>query len=212
MRRLTSIVALNQTGVIGCKNALPWRLKTDMAFFKAQTMGNVVIMGRKTFDSLGRRPLPGRYNVVVSHDFGLMPAFETFAAATGIAEALSAAENAPRKFKEIFVVGGQTMYEQFSDIVDRYLLTVVDKVVEDGDTVFDEKLVAGAEWISTPIQAVLASTSDEADFTITELARPRTDARRLRRSAMIKTPNQRAGLGQPRRDMIKLQPAMSALF
>ncbi len=212
MRRLTSIVALNQTGVIGCKNALPWRLKTDMAFFKEQTFGNVVIMGRKTFDSLGRRPLPGRYNVVVSHDFGLMPTSETFAAATGIAEALRAAENAPRKYKEIYIVGGQTMYHQFSEIVDRYLLTVVDKVVSDGDTYFDEKLVSGIEWASKPLQAVVASMSDEAAFTITELSRARTEARRQQRTEMTTNIHKRIEPSPARREVMKLQPAMSALF
>jgi dihydrofolate reductase len=73
LRSLTSIVAVNRDGVIGRRNGLPWRLRTDMKFFREQTLDNVVIMGRKTFDSLGRGALPRRYNIIISGHFALFP-------------------------------------------------------------------------------------------------------------------------------------------
>ncbi|CAN5152269.1 hypothetical protein BH09PSE3_BH09PSE3_17720 [soil metagenome] len=188
MRRITSIVALNLDGAIGCRNALPWRLRTDMAFFREETRGNIVIMGRKTYDSLGRKPLPGRFNIILSHHFGLLESAPDLAGATGIAEALAVAETAPDHFREIFIVGGQTMYEQFAPLVDRYLITVVNKSVANADTFFDKNLIESKEWQSHLLRSVEASEGvDEASFTIEELTRERTGARLESRQQMIDT-------------------------
>jgi len=188
MRRLTSIVAVNKQGVIGARNSLPWRLKSDLAFFKAETNGNVVIMGRKTFDSLGRRPLPGRFNIVVSHEFRMFPSTDTCVAATGIGEALAAAERAPKLFGEAFVIGGQSMYEQFAALVDRYLITVVDKVVPDGDTYFQDNLLGSlTDWDRTERMLGSANdTGDEANFDIFELVRISGEQARERRAELTR--------------------------
>ena len=216
MRRLTSIVALNQQGVIGVKNTLPWRLKTDLAFFKRETTGNVVIMGRKTFDSLGRKPLAGRFNIIVSHEFRMFPPETDCVGVTGIGEALVAAEAAPKRYREIFVVGGQTMYEQFSDIVDRYLLTIVRKDVPDGDTFFDSELI-GDETVWQ--QKSLASNDavegiDEAAFDIIELSRPRTDEISGRRAAMMSQVRPKQETRSVKREVrsASMQPALGGLF
>ena len=70
MTRIALVVARARNGVIGRDGDLPWRLKSDMAFFKQVTMGKPIVMGRKTWDSLPRRPLPGRLNIVVTRQSG----------------------------------------------------------------------------------------------------------------------------------------------
>lgn len=187
MRRLTSIVAVNKQGVIGARNSLPWKVKSDLAFFKAQTTHNVVIMGRKTFDSIGERPLPNRFNIVVSHEFRMFPSSDTCVGATGIGEALAAAENAPKAFKDIFIIGGQSMYEQFAPLVDRYLITVVDKVVEDGDTFFGDDLIGDlSAWQRTELMLGDANESgDEANFDIFQMIRAQNSDQRAKRKMLM---------------------------
>jgi dihydrofolate reductase len=168
MEHLTAIVAINHQGVIGVGNALPWRLKRDMQFFREQTMGNVVLMGRKTFDSLGRKCLPGRYNVVVTHEWDKVPEGDLCKAAAGVEDALYRATLAPRLFRGAFVIGGAAMYDQFAPYVDRYLITLVDKPVEGGDTFFappfDEH-----EWTKRLVYSHAADAENEASFTTYEL-------------------------------------------
>lgn len=144
MKRLTSIVALNKEGAIGCHNGLPWRLKTDLRFFRNQTIGQVVIMGRKTLDSMGQ-PLPNRHNVVLSHNNVLFVKTENSEVATSISEALVISDR--RKEDEVFVVGGASTYKQFSPLVDRYLITIVDKEVPDADAFFDQSIFSiESDW------------------------------------------------------------------
>lgn len=170
MRRLTSIVAVNREGVIGCGNSLPWRLKTDMRFFRETTTGNVVLMGRKTFDSLGRRCLPNRHNVVVSHSFNLFPETPDCRAASGIADALFRATLAPKTFSDVFVIGGASMYGQFAPYVDRYLITLVEKAVPEGDTFFDQEFLGNPdEWDIQKLEAIQPSPEDEASFCVFEV-------------------------------------------
>ncbi len=186
MRRLTSIVAVNKQGVIGVGNALPWRVKSDMQFFKKVTTGNVVIMGRKTHDSLGQC-LPNRHNVVVSHQFALFENTASCVLEYGIFDALLAAEKAPQSFDEIFVIGGASMYAQFSGLVDRYLITVINKAVPHGDAFFDEGIVGNdADWEIEAISAGTANSSgDEADFEIFELNARDADRRQQTRAIGI---------------------------
>ncbi|HEX8623340.1 MAG TPA: dihydrofolate reductase [Allosphingosinicella sp.] len=186
MERLTSIVAVNHEGVIGCGNALPWRLKTDMRFFRESTIGNVVLMGRKTFDSLGRKCLPRRYNVVVSHDFGLFAETSECRSAIGIEDALFRASLAPREFREVFVIGGASMYGQFARYADRYLITLVEKSVPNGDTFFDQSFLGDPDaWQINPLRSVPAGPDDEASFAIFEVtARDPEGFRHLRMQAI----------------------------
>jgi dihydrofolate reductase len=134
---LTLIAAVARNGVIGKDNALPpWRLPGDLKRFKALTMGNPIVMGRKTWQSLGR-PLPGRLNIVVTRD----PDFEASGAAIvhSVEEALAVAAEAP----EVFVIGGAEIYALTLPRASRLQLTEVDADF-DGDTYFPDW--ARREW------------------------------------------------------------------
>ena len=111
------IAAVAENGVIGRDNALPWRLKADLAHFKATTSGHPVLMGRKTWESLGR-PLPGRRNLVVTRD----PAYSASGAEVFVSpEAALAAAGATK----VFVIGGAEIYRQLLGRADVLMLTEV---------------------------------------------------------------------------------------
>lgn len=122
------IVAMDRNRVIGIDNRLPWRLPTDLKRFKLITMGKPLIMGRKTYDSIGR-PLPGRQNIVITRDRhfdapGCMVVNSVDAALTAAAEA-----------DEVMVIGGGRIYELLLPRAGRLYLTLLDTEV-DGDTYF----------------------------------------------------------------------------
>ena len=127
--RIALIAALADNGVIGKDGDLPWHIPEDLKHFKAVTMGKPIIMGRKTFTSIGK-PLPGRTNVVLTRK-------EDFAAdgvqvVHSLAEAFSAAQ---AEAEEIMVIGGAQVYEEALPRADRLYLTYVHQTVE-GDTYF----------------------------------------------------------------------------
>jgi dihydrofolate reductase len=125
---LSIIVAAADNGVIGSGNQLPWRLPDDLKRFKALSLGKPIVMGRKTFDSIGR-PLPGRLNIVISRQPGLeIPGCRVV---TSIDEALAAAQPAP----EIVIVGGADIYRQILPRVQTIHLTRVHAEIA-GDAVF----------------------------------------------------------------------------
>ncbi len=127
---LVLIAAVARNGTIGRDNTLPWRLKADLAHFKAVTSGHPIMMGRKTWESLGR-PLPGRRNVVLTRNAGYQASgAEVF---TDPAEALTALVAATR----IFVIGGAELYCQMLPDADRLFLTEIQADVE-GDARFPE--------------------------------------------------------------------------
>lgn len=189
MRQLTSIVALNEDGAIGAGNALPWRIRTDLRFFRQTTLGHVVIMGRRTFDSLGKG-LPGRTNIVVTHNFGLFPETQDCRCSGGIVEALALADRlSSRPRREVFIVGGASMYEQFAPYVDRYLITEVKKDVPDADTFFQADVIGDhREWHWNVIQAgeTNLAEGDEADFQIFEALAKDPTAFRIARNGALK--------------------------
>lgn len=130
MGRLSIIAAVAANGVIGRANGLPWRLAGDLKFFKATTLGHHMIMGRRTFDSVGK-PLPGRTTVVVTRD----PAFgapEVIVVAS-VEDALKVAANDD----EPFICGGAEIYRQTIHRADRMYITQIHADVE-GDTYFPE--------------------------------------------------------------------------
>ena len=122
------IVAASQNGVIGKNNRLPWKLPADLKRFKQLTMGHPVIMGRKTFESIGK-PLPGRTNIVVTHQAGFQACGAL--AAHSLEEALRLCENT----EEVSVIGGASIYEQALPLADRIYLTLIHQDFE-GDTTF----------------------------------------------------------------------------
>lgn len=124
------IVAYSTNRTIGRDNALPWRLPGDLAHFKRTTMGCPVIMGRKTWESLGR-PLPGRRNIVITRQAGYQ--------ATGVetATSLDQALEMTRDSAEVFVIGGAQIYEQSLNVASKVVATEVHAIVE-GDAFFPE--------------------------------------------------------------------------
>jgi dihydrofolate reductase len=126
--RLTLIAAVARNGVIGQDNALPWRLPEDLKRFKALTMGHPIVMGRKTWESLGR-PLPGRNNIVITRDKNYRA--EGASVVHTIDEALVAAQDAT----EVFVIGGAEIYTITLPRADCLQLTELDADV-DGDVRF----------------------------------------------------------------------------
>lgn len=129
MRSVSLIAALAANGVIGANNALPWRLPEDLKHFRALTLGHPVIMGRKTWESLGK-PLAGRRNLVVSRDPNFpAPGAEVFAS---LAAALAACGDG-----EIFVIGGAMLYREALPFADRLHLTEIARDFE-GDTRFPD--------------------------------------------------------------------------
>ena len=130
------VVAAAENGVIGKANGLPWHLSADLRRFKAITVGHTVIMGRKTFDSIGKG-LPGRRNLVVSRNPEFRPA-----GATRV-PSLAAALDAAGPGCDVFIVGGAEIYRQALPLADRVYLTVVHASPE-GDAHFF--LPEGPEW------------------------------------------------------------------
>lgn len=127
---VTIIAAMAANRVIGKDGAMPWHLADDLARFRAITMGHPVIMGRKTFESLGR-PLPGRQNIVLTRRKGYAP--EGVTVARTLDEALELAGAA----REVFICGGGEVYREALPLAARILLTVI-HCDYDGDTVFPE--------------------------------------------------------------------------
>lgn len=128
--RLTLIVAYASNRVIGRDNGLPWKLPGDLAHFKRTTLGHPIIMGRKTWESLGR-PLPGRTNIVITRQAGYA------AAGAVVATSLQAALDACPKDTEPFVIGGAQLYTLALPAADRIVATEVHAEV-DGDAWFPE--------------------------------------------------------------------------
>ncbi|MEX2131688.1 MAG: dihydrofolate reductase [Pseudohongiellaceae bacterium] len=134
--KLSLICALAQNGIIGKNNKLPWHLSEDLKYFKRTTMGKTIIMGRKTFESIGK-PLPGRTNIIVtrSRDYEVDNArvVDSLADAIDLAENISIIDGSD----EVFVIGGAELFKIALPLVDRMHLTLVHAEVE-GDTWFPE--------------------------------------------------------------------------
>lgn len=126
--RLNVIVAMARNRVIGVRNTLPWRLSEDLKHFKALTMGHHIIMGRKTYESIGK-PLPGRTTVIVTRDPGYR--VEGCLTAHSIDAAVAACGDDP----EVFFVGGAELYAQVLPRVDRLYITEIQAEYE-GDAWF----------------------------------------------------------------------------
>ena len=131
---LTLVVAVAQNNVIGREGGLPWHLSGDLKRFKADTIGKPVIMGRKTFLSIGK-PLPGRDNIVVTRDEDFKAEGVIVAASLDAALALAAQAAAERGANDIAVIGGGEIYNQLFERADRLILTHV-FASPDGDTLF----------------------------------------------------------------------------
>lgn len=155
------VAALARNGVIGRDNGLPWRLKADLQHFRALTMGSPILMGRNTWDSLGR-PLPGRRNMVVTR----APGFQ--AAGAEIFHSPEAAIAAAADAERIFVIGGAQLYATLLPLADRLVLTEVWADV-DGDAHFP--LLDRDDFVEERRDPRQANADNEFDFDFVEYRR-----------------------------------------
>jgi dihydrofolate reductase len=154
------IAAVADNGVIGARGAIPWRLKSDLQRFKALTMGKPVVMGRKTFASIGR-PLPGRTNIVVTRDRGFRAAGAVVTMSFNDARAVALGDALRRSAGEIAVIGGAEVYTQWMACADRLEITEVHARPE-GDTYF--AAIDAAVWQEVARVRNKAGSDDSADF------------------------------------------------
>lgn len=131
--RVTLIVAVSENGVIGRDLDMPWKLSTDLKRFKAMTMGKPLIMGRKTFLSVGERPLPGRPHIIISRNADYRPDGVDVVSSLDEAFKLAKTKAAELGVDEVFVAGGGEIYRQAMPFADQLSVTHV-AVKLDGDT------------------------------------------------------------------------------
>ena len=127
---ISLVAAMGKNRVIGKNNSLPWKLPEDMKRFKELTLGKPVVMGRKTFESIGK-PLPNRTNIITTHDKNYKA--EGCIVASSADEALKSAEGN----EELMIIGGAQIYKEFLPRADRMHLTLIDKAFE-GDSYFPD--------------------------------------------------------------------------
>jgi dihydrofolate reductase len=164
------IVAVADNGVIGSRGALPWRLKSDMQRFKALTIGKPVVMGRKTFASIGR-PLPGRTNIVVTRDADFRARGAVVTNSFIGAHAVALGDALRRRATDIAVIGGAEIYQQWMDIAGRLEVTEVHARPE-GDTYF--AAIDAATWEEVARVRNPAGPDDSADFSYVTYRRRRS--------------------------------------
>ncbi len=138
---ISAIAAMDENYVIGYKNQLPWHLPADLHHFKTITSGHPILMGRKTFESIGR-PLPNRVNIVMTRDTSYLA--QGCIMVTSIQQALAVAKEGNQK--EIFIIGGSEIYSQLLPHIQKIYLTVIHDQFE-GDSFFPK--IVKEEWIET---------------------------------------------------------------
>ncbi len=158
---ISIIVAASENGVIGRDGELPWRLSDDLRHFKALTLGKPVVMGRKTWESIGR-PLPGRQNIVITRQPGFV------AAGAEVADSVDAAVAAARNADDIMVIGGSEIYALFLPLAARICLTRVHAQI-DGDAFFSGP---GDDWHLVEDERHPADERNEFDYSFRVYERP----------------------------------------
>jgi dihydrofolate reductase len=139
----TLVVAIAKNYVIGLNNKMPWHLPEDLQHFKKTTLGHTLIMGRKTFESIGK-PLPGRRTIVLTRDANWR--YDGCETAQSISRALELAKSTPEKHP--FIVGGANVYEQalHDGLIDKMIVTKID-ITPDGDAFFP--IIDESHWAQT---------------------------------------------------------------
>ena len=165
--RLAVICAMSKNRVIGKDNGLPWHLPGDLKHFKQTTLGSPIIMGRKTWESIGH-PLPDRTNIIVSRNSEIQ--FDGVKTFDSLPKALELAEKSIMNAdtNEVFVIGGAELYKEALPLASRLYLTRVDSVI-DGDTYlqgFDE-----ADWVEVSRAYFNAANSEGHNYSISVLDR-----------------------------------------
>ena len=133
------IAAVSKDKVIGKQGGIPWKIKEDLSFFKEKTLNSPIIMGRATYESIGR-PLPNRLNIVMTRSVKNTEGVTEVTSADKAIEAASINGDSSR----VYIIGGQNIYKEFLPIAHRMIITEVDLYIKDGDTFFPEWNIS--EW------------------------------------------------------------------
>ncbi len=152
------IVAVAKNNVIGMGNTIPWYCPEDLKYFKRTTLGSPILMGRKTYESLKIKPLPGRKNIVVTRDKNL--SYEGCDMVANIEEGIALAE--PDSTEKLFVIGGADIYQQCLPMAKELYITEVDVRVE-GDRFFP--LIEKSEWSLVEENVCIADENNPHDMT-----------------------------------------------
>jgi len=167
MTILSMIVATADNNVIGKDNDMPWHLPADLAYFKKVTLGKPIIMGRKTYESIGR-PLPGRRNIVISRDSAYQPqgkGAESVDVVNSIEQALALVENSSEAVPELMVIGGGAIYQHCLANADRLYITHINADI-DGDTYFPNYQTQPWHKVSSTVRASDEKNAYELDFCV----------------------------------------------
>jgi len=161
--RIALIVAMAENGVIGRNNQLPWHIPADLRHFRTLTMGKPIIMGRKTYESIGR-PLPGRDNIVITAD--------SLYQANGcqVVHSIDQALEAAGSYQEVMIIGGANLYRQTLEKADRLYLTLV-KAEPQGDTWFPQ--IELQQWREVERETHEADGNNQYDYDFVVLDRAR---------------------------------------
>ena len=160
--KISMIAAMGDNREIGLNNELLWNMPADMKHFRQMTMGKPVIVGRKTYESFGAKPLPGRLNIVISRDKNYQGNGATVV--TSVDEALAAANDA----EEVMVIGGASFYQQVLAKADKLYLTYVHSTFQ-ADSWFPEINIS--EWHELSREFHKADDRNPYDYTFVELQR-----------------------------------------
>ena len=171
MALLAVIVAAAENGVIGADNDLPWHLPEDLRYFKRVTMGKPIVMGRKTFESIGR-PLPGRTNIVISRNPAFTAEGITVVASLEDGLARAAAVAAAQGAQEVMVIGGAQVYQRVLELAQRLYLTRVHANVEGNAYLPD---ILWDNWVERSRERHLASAENPYDYSFVVYDRAAVD-------------------------------------
>ena len=164
MRIISHLVAVSNNNVIGVNNDLPWNLKDDLAHFKKYTLNKVIIMGRKTFESIGR-PLPNRKNYVISRTLKDIPGVFVF---DNLESAVLSAEEENKKMgieNEIIIIGGGHLFNETASSMNKLVITRVDCDIE-GDIFYPD--IDLSSWKLVKTESYKKDMDNDYDFKIEE--------------------------------------------
>jgi len=158
--KIVLVAAIGQNGVIGNDGQLPWRLKSDLAHFKRLTLGKPIVMGRKTYESIGK-PLPGRTNIVMTRDLGVIVPGGILATSLDAALGIACEDAAKRGVEDLMIIGGGDVFERTMPMADRLEITHV-HARPPGDVHFP--LIDPRDWRETERHHYEAGPDDDASF------------------------------------------------
>lgn len=165
--KIVLVAAIGDNSVIGRDGQLPWRLKSDLQHFRKVTMNRPVVMGRKTYESIGK-PLPGRTNIVLTRDLALVVRGAVLATSLDAALSFARSDAAKRGVDEIMVIGGSDIFSAMMPMADRLEITHIHASPE-GDTLFPP--IDEAVWQQVSREDHFAGPDDDADFTLATYVR-----------------------------------------